>query len=85
MTRTEQHREFRPYTKTSVWRTKLSPAQVALLQAAGDGGTIRAGSGVSWLTLRSMADKGAVEIMERVIRYSPRGPIAGKILAVRVK
>lgn len=85
MTRTEAHREFRPYTKSSVFRQQLSAAQVLLLEQAGHGGVIRAGGKVTWLSLRSMADKGAVEIIERVIRQGPHGPINGKILAVRVR
>jgi hypothetical protein len=81
---TEQHREFRPYTRSSVWKQKLSAAQVRLLETAGHGGIITA-KDASWLSLRSMADKGAVEIIERVVRQGPHGPINGKILAVRVK
>lgn len=76
------HREFRPYTKSGVFKTQLSAAQVKLLEQAGQGGVIR---GVNWLSLRSMADKGAVEVIEREVRQGPRGPINGKILAVRVK
>jgi hypothetical protein len=82
MTKTEQHREFRPYTKSGVFRTKLSEAQIRLLEQAGHGGVIR---GINWLSMRSMADKGAVEVIEREVRQGPRGPINGKILAVRVK
>jgi hypothetical protein len=79
---TTQHRDFRPYTKSGVFKSKLSPAQIKLLERAGHGGVI---SGVNWLSMRSMADKGAVEVVEREVRQGPRGPINGKILAVRVK
>lgn len=78
------HREFRPYTKSGVFRTKLSAAQLALLERAGEGGIITSAD-ASWTSLRSMADKGAVEVIERIVRQGPRGPINGKILAVRVK
>ncbi len=83
---TETHREFRTYTKSGVFRTKLSAAQVALLEQAGHGGIIRAAGGVSWTSLRSMADKGAVEIVEREVKHLPNNrTINGRILAVRVK
>src|SRR5690349_17330194 len=84
MQATETHREFRAYTASRVWLTKLSPAQVRLLEQAGHGGIIRATGGVSWTSLRSMADKGAVEIVEREVTHLPNGrTINGRILAVR--
>lgn len=85
MTITPQHRDYRPYTKTGVYRTKLTAAQLTLLEQAGHGGIIRPVDGISWTSLRSMADKGAVEVIERVVRPGPRGPISGRILAVRVR
>ena len=81
---TEQHREFRPYTRSGVWRSKLSAAQITLLERVGHGGIIT-GADAAWTSLRSMADKGAVEVIERIVRQGPRGPINGKILKVRVK
>jgi hypothetical protein len=82
----EPHRAHRAYTKSGVFRSKLSPAQVALLERAGHGGIIRAEGGVSWTSLRSMADKGAVEIIERETRHLSNGKTTqGRILAVRVK
>lgn len=76
------HRDFRPYTRSGVFKTKLSPAQIRLLEKAGHGGIIR---GINWTSMRSMADKGAVEIVEREIRHTSRGPVNGRIIAVRVK
>jgi hypothetical protein len=78
----EQHRDYRPYTKSGVFKTKLSPAQIAQLEKAGHGGIIR---GINWTSMRSMADKGAVEIVEREIHHTSRGPVNGRIIAVRVK
>lgn len=81
-----EHRAFRAYTASRVWLTKLSAPQVALLEQAGHGGIIRTSNGVAWTSLRSMADKGAVEILEQEIRHLSNGKtIKGKILAVRVK
>ena len=82
----ELHRDFRPYTKSGVFKAKLSAAQVRLLEQAGHGGVIRAAGGISWTSLRSMADKGAVEVIEREIKRLSNGTtINGRILAVRVK
>jgi hypothetical protein len=95
-------REFRPYTRSGVFKAKLSPAQIRLLEKAGHGGFIvldatgsylklatgetrPAPSPVAWTSLRSMADKGAVEIVEREIHHTSRGPVNGRIIAVRVK
>lgn len=85
MTRETPHRTLRPYTKTGVFRQPLTGPQATLIEQAGPGGIIRPVAGVSWLTLRALADKGAVDIIEQVIRHGPRGPIPGKITAVRVK
>ena len=82
----DAHRAFRAYTKSGVFRSKLSAAQVKLLEAAGHGGIIRAEGGVTWLSLRSMADKGAVEVIDREVRNLSNGKtIQGRIRAVRVK
>lgn len=82
----DAHRPFRAYTKSGVFRSKLSAAQVALLEKAGHGGIIRAEGGITWLSLRSMADKGAVEVIDREVRHLSNGKtIQGRILAVRVK
>jgi len=78
----QTHREFRPYTKSGVFKAKLSPAQIRLLEEAGHGGIIR---GINWTSMRSMADKGAVEIVEREIHHTSRGPVNGRIIAVMVK
>lgn len=78
-------RGHRDYTASRVFLAGLSPAQVRLIEAAGPGGIIRAGAAASWTSLRSMADKGAVEIVEQEIRYLRGREIKGKILAVRVK
>jgi hypothetical protein len=75
-------REFRPYTRSGVFKAKLSPAQIRLLEKAGHGGIIR---GINWTSMRSMADKGAVEIVEREVHHTSRGPVNGRIIAVRVK
>lgn len=83
---TEQHRGFRAYTKSGVFRSKLSAPQVKLLEAAGHGGIIRAEGGITWTSLRSMADKGAVEVIEQDVRHLSNGKtIQGRIRAVRVK
>lgn len=82
----EVHRSFRAYTKSGVFRTKLSAAQIRLLEGAGHGGIITAGNGVAWTSLRSMADKGAVEIISQDVRHLSNGKtIQGRIHAVRVK
>lgn len=82
----EQHRPFRAYTKSGVFRTKLSAAQVRLLEQAGHGGIIRAGGGIAWTSLRSMADKGAVEVVSQEVRHLSNGKtVKGRIHAVRVK
>lgn len=83
---TDAHRTFRAYTKSGVFRSKLSAAQVALLEKSGHGGIIRAGGGVAWTSLRSMADKGAVEVIEQDVKHLSNGKtILGRIRAVRVK
>jgi len=78
------YRDFRPYTRSGVFKTKLSAAQIRLLERAGHGGVIT-NADAAWTSLRSMADKGAVEVIEREIRHTARGPINGRILKVRVK
>jgi hypothetical protein len=83
---TEQHREHRAYTKSGVFRTKLSAPQIKLLEHAGHGGIIRAEGGVTWLSLRSMVDKGAADIISQDVRHLSNGKtIKGRINAVRVK
>jgi hypothetical protein len=82
----EQHREHRAYTKSGVFRAKLSAAQVLLLEAAGHGGVITAGGGIAWTSLRSMVDKGAADIISQDVRHLSNGKtIKGRIHAVRVK
>lgn len=76
---------YRKYTKSGVFRTKLSPAQVKLLERAGHGGIITTRD-AAWTSLRSMADKGAVEILSQDIKHLSNGMmIKGRITAVRVK
>ena len=80
-----QSREHRAYTKSGVFKTQLSAPQIKALEKAGHGGIIRPGGNLTWLSLRSMADKGAVEIVEQEIKMLRGKQIKGRILAVRVK